>query len=359
MSATMTLRERIATALKGGMPDRVPFTSYGALLPVGRPRRRLRDLGLAVFNRIPPYRLRRPNVVVERQEIPAQEYRTILTTHRTPVGTLTEKQVVEPGYGSLWTRDYLVKRPEDYAVLEFIVRDENHDPDIDGFLEKDRANGDTGMAVPRAADPPVQELWRHYTGLERFALDWYDCRQEVRRVLDAMAERNRRIWDIVADTPGDFCASGGNISGDTIGPSMFDELIMPHFQAEAQIMHAAGKRLVNHMDGMMKSLTSAVARCPVDVIEAFNPSPDGNLSVAEARAAWPDKALAINFPSSVHLQPLDQVRNTTIDLLRQAVPGNGFVIGITENVPLNVVENTLTAIAETLNRHGECPLSGV
>jgi len=29
---------------------------------------------------------------------------------------------------------------------------------------------------------------------------------------------------------------------------------------------------------MMKSLKSAIARCPIDVVEAFNPPPDGNLT---------------------------------------------------------------------------------
>ena len=102
----------------------------------------------------------------------------------------------------------------------------------------------------------------------------------------------RLIWRIVADTPSAFSASGGNISGDLIGPQMFGDLILPHFQGEAAAMPPAGKR----------------------------------------------------------------IRATAIDLLRQAAPGNAFVVGITENVPTNVAEESLRRIAETLNEFGACPV---
>lgn len=137
MSAYMTLRERVRSALKGEMPDQVPFTSYPGFAPDGEPRRRLCDLGLAAFERVRPFQIHRPNVTAEREEISGQKYPTILTRLRTPLGELTQKDVIEPGYGSAWIKEYLVKRPEDYAVLEFILRDEVIEPDIDHFIARD------------------------------------------------------------------------------------------------------------------------------------------------------------------------------------------------------------------------------
>ena len=359
MPARMTLRERATTALEGRMPDQIPFTCYSNMLPDGAEGRRLQELGLTAFARIPPYKIRRQRVEVETREITGDRYPEVITVFRTPVGTLTRRQIVEPGYGSLWTSEHLIKGPEDYRVFEFILRDEIYEPDIDGFLARDAEFGDFGLAVPRAADPPMQELWRRNSGLERFVLDWYDCPEEVNRVLAAMAERNKTIWKIVADTPSQFCSSGGNISGDTVGPPLFNELIMPHFEAEAEFMHPAGKRTLNHMDGMMKALVDTVARCPIDIVEAFNPTPDGNVSVGEAREAWPDKALSINFPSSMHLTGQEKIKGMTLELLRQAAPlagGAGFVVGITEDVPADVLIDSFVTIAQTLNESGRCPL---
>jgi hypothetical protein len=202
----------------------------------------------------------------------------------------------------------------------------------------------------------MQLLWRRFSGLERFSYDWFDCRDEVMGVLNTLNERNEDIWRIAANTPSEFCSSGGNLSGDAVGPPMFKQLILPHFEREAEIIHEAGKRTMNHMDGMMKSLVDSIADCPVDIVEAFNPSPDGNVSVAEAREAWPSKTLSINFPSSVHIRPKHSIREVTIQLLRQAAPGQGFVVGITEDVPTGVVVESLATIAQTLGECGECPL---
>ena len=356
MPTPMTPRERVLTALRGEMPDQIPFLSYSEMLPQGAARSRLHELGLAAFDRIEPYRIRRNEVTVETHHIHNEQYPAVLTIYTTPIGTLTQKQVVGPGYGSLWTKEYLIKRPEDYAVFEYVLRDAAYEPDIDRFLEIDRSLGENGLIVPRAADPPVQYAWRRFVGLERFFLDWYDCRGEVMRVLDALAENNRHIWRIVANTPGEICGSGSNISAETIGPGMFRELILPHFEAEAEIMHAAGKRTLNHMDGRMRTLLDVVAECPVDIIEAFNPKPDGDVSVSEARAAWPTKGLSINFPSSVHLAAPERIRQVTLDLLRQAAPGQGFLIGITENVPAQRMVESYTTIAQALNEFGRCPI---
>ena len=355
MAAEMTLRERITTALKREMPDQIPFTCYQELAPSAETVSSLNKLGFAVILRKEPFYFQQPNVETTVHQITDEKYPTELIVHKTPVGTLTQKAVIEPGYGSRWPTEHFVKYPEDYAVLEFIIRDTICVDDIDGFVEADRDLGDFGMAIPRAADPPVLELWRRLTGLERFSYDWYDCREEVQRVLDALSERNRKIWEITANTPCDFSCSGGNMTGDVVSPKMFDTLIMPHFEAEAVVMHGAGKTTLNHMDGMLKSLVDVIARCPIDVVEAFN-ALDGNVSLKRAREAWTDKALSINFPSSVHIAPPERIRRTTIDILRDAAPGNGFVVGITENVPSRVIDRSLLLIAETLNQRGQCPI---
>ncbi|HUV07587.1 MAG TPA: hypothetical protein VMX75_07640, partial [Spirochaetia bacterium] len=120
--------------------------------------------------------------------------------------------------------------------------------------------------------------------------------------------------------------------------------------------HAAGKRTMNHMDGMLKSLVEVVGTCPIDIVEAFNPVPDGNVSVDDVRKAWPGKTLSINFPSSVHLRPKESIRETAIQILREAAPGKAFVMGITEDVPLNVIVESMTTIATTLNEYGRCPI---
>ena len=62
------------------------------------------------------------------------------------------------------------------------------------------------------------------------------------------------------------------------------------------------------MDGKLKCLKSLIAKIPIDVVEAFTSPPMGDLTLAEARAAWKDKVIGLNFPESVILEGLDAVK---------------------------------------------------
>lgn len=50
------------------------------------------------------------------------------------------------------------------------------------------------------------------------------------------------------------------------------------------------------------------------------------------------------------------MREQTLNILRDAAPGDGFLIGITENVPEFAQERSLTAIAETVGEYGHTPI---
>ena len=89
MPPTMTPRQRVIAALKGEMPDQVPFICYDEMLPQGADRERLHALGLAAFSRIEPYRIRYNRVQVEVQTFQDGDYPAVLTTYTTPIGTLS------------------------------------------------------------------------------------------------------------------------------------------------------------------------------------------------------------------------------------------------------------------------------
>jgi hypothetical protein len=86
-----------------------------------------------------------------------------------------------------------------------------------------------------------------------------------------------------------------------------------------------------HFDGNTAPIADIIAKSAIDCVEAFDPNND--MSVAEARAAWPGKILWINFPSGVHLKSDHEIEQTTRRILREAAPGDRFLVGVTENVP--------------------------
>ncbi|MFH1968948.1 MAG: hypothetical protein ABIJ53_01375, partial [Verrucomicrobiota bacterium] len=79
--------------------------------------------------------------------------------------------------------------------------------------------------------------------------------------------------------------------------------------------------------------------------------PDTDMTLGEARRAWPDKVIWMNYSSSMHLRPDAEVLQFTVDLLKQADSVDGLIMGITEDIPLDRWQASCTAIMDGLDRH--------
>jgi hypothetical protein len=352
----MNHRERIYTALAGELPDQVPWSIYRGLLPRHKEAERLQKLGLAIVVNAGTVSLERPNVKITTQALNEVD-RLWMRTYQTPVGYLQQIYRIETGYGSSWTIEYPVKEPKDYAVLEFIINDAVYCPNYDSFQETDRSVGDAGFVMTSVERTPIQKLWIEYTGIKRLSIDLHENRDIVENMLNTILAKQRQMWEVVANLPAEYVWCPDNITGAVVGPPLFERYIVPYYQELATFMHTRGKRLVAHMDGMMHSLVDYVAKLDLDVIEAFTPPPDGNLSLAEARRAWKDKVIWINFPSSMHVAEPNQIREMTCKLLEQVAPGDRILFGVTENVPDRSWRQSLRAITEAMNEYGRCPIA--
>jgi len=203
---------------------------------------------------------------------------------------------------------------------------------------------------------PLQEIIISLMGLEAFALEWATNRDGLLRLYRALQEDRRKIYPIVAASPARHANYGGNVVAEVVGPQRFEQYLLPDYQECAEVMHKHGKLVGTHLDANNRAIASRVAALDLDYIEAFTPAPDSDMSVAEALAAWPDKVLWINFPSSVHLQPYAAIKEATLEILRQALTGERLIVGITEDVPNDHWQKSYTAISEALQSDGHLPL---
>ena len=184
--------------------------------------------------------------------------------------------------------------------------------------------------------------------MERLAYDLADAPQAVEGLLDAFMEQSEAAFEIAARSEAELVWFPDNITGEMAGPPWFRRYLTPYYERGCQVLLAAGKTPCTHMDGRLGKVAECVAETPLPVIEAFTPPPDGDLSVAQARRAWRGKTLWLNFPSSVHLAPPEKVKEVTRRLVEEAGEGQGFLVGITENLPASVGARSLRAIAEAL-----------
>lgn len=363
----MSIKQDIMKAVRGQMPERVPWTVYIRLLPQGQAERVLRSQGLGLIYppQVHPHQyFDSPNVeIVEHTTL--EGGRTVRHTYyRTPVGELTDLRRSDygsgvAGYVADWRLEYMVKQPADYEVLEFMIRDQVFKADFyDVILRAQQELGDDGVVIARVNRVPFQRLWIEYTGIERLCLDLNDHPGLVEGVMEAMMEKDREMWRLVAESPVEMVQCGDNITSDIVGPSLFEKHFLPHYQDLDEVMRPAGKVVMIHWDGRVGPLLNAVNRLPEGmVVEAYTPPPMNKYSVAEVRAAWKGRPIWINFPSEAHLSPPEEVEAVTLEILRQAAPGDGFLLGITENMPANCWQESMVAIGRVLDRYGKCPIT--
>jgi hypothetical protein len=362
----MTPRENVESALLGRWADRVPFTAYFNKFSASQVERELRNNGLCIiefYNRVYPYMVDTPHIsektISYRGEDGITRIRRVVETPRGTI-SMVDKVLADypriPGQFVPWHEEYFFKAPEDYKPIVAMIRDRLYSQNYEAFCKaRDEAGGDVFM-FPDIGYSPLQELIIQIMGLEQFSLEWHCRRDELIKLYEVLIEDRRKLYPILSESPILVAGYGGNVSPEVVGLARFEKYILPHYNELAEMLHESGKMLSVHFDANTRVFASAIAKSEIDIIEAFTPSPDCDMSVAEAREAWPDKVLWINFPSAVHLQEPSLIEETTRQILREAAPGNRFLFGITETVPVNKWQQSFSAISRVINAEGRLPL---
>ncbi len=344
----MTPRERVLAVLRGKPVDQVPFTIYEGKIPQCAVERRLRNEGLCIVNRHVPAIIRdAPSCVMEShtsQEKGKQRIRMII---RTPIGELSS--VSEPAGFTSWTVEKLFKRQEDYKLLRCWVQDWQYRPNYEEFAAAEKWMGEDVILRGGVGACPLHEIMIHWMGVEVFAVEWMENRDEILALEALMAAKLREVYPILANSPITHANFGGNEVPEVMGPARYRQYCLPLFNACAEAFHAKGKWLGSHMDGNNRAWAADVAASGLDYIEAFTPAPDTDLTFSEALKAWPNKVLWINFPSSVHLCSLEKIRQTTREIIQAAAGTNRLILGITEDIPPDRWQENLLAISEVIH----------
>ena len=349
----MSPRERYLAALVGEMPDRIPMIIWNNKLPGGEKNDRLLELEVLIINKSSVYKQHHTGIGIEsrfEEDVNGRKKKTIFTT---PGGVLEKNEIVMPG--TIWITEPLFKNSDNYEALESLISSREYEPDHSRFTKDDSELGGQTIARPITIRSPMQELIYEFMGIEAFSIEWAENRSRMIHLLDVLKEDWLKRVKITAESPARFVVVEGNPQLSIIGLERFREYYMPNIVEACEILHRKGKIVGAHLDGDNRMLAPLVAQLPLDFIESFTPPPECDLSISEARRCWKDKTLQVHFPSSIHLSNFDEVRSAVLDMLRQAAPGNRFIMGSMEDIPEGR-EDSMVYLYEVLQENGELPI---
>jgi hypothetical protein len=340
------MRQDILAALHRRATRRVPWTIHHELLPRGSLERRLRDQGLAIIDKaVRPYREGSGRVTIEERQGWEGGTRLILRTWHTPHGEL-HSRVREGPDGSLWTEEYPVRSASDFRPLEYLTEDTEYRPNDDAVAAAQRAMGEDGLVLCRMMRSPMQRLLTEWMGAVGVSYALADDPKSLGRLVDRMSARDGEALAIASRSPAEALWSAENLTGDIVGPEMFRRYHAPYYERAADTLRSRGKLYGVHMDGRLRSLKEVIGSTPMDFIEGFTPPPLGDLSLEEARAAWPDKAIWLNIPGNLFIGDDRGVVRALRDLLQRGMAAGGFLLTLTEEFP--DPERSLLLVAEAV-----------
>ena len=398
----MTHRERMLRAARGEWPDRIPWVPRidlwhnanalrGTLPPsvsanatldevadaMGGGRHKIVveymkdrspeemvDRGLGV------YRFRemtcRPELVGVEREV-RKEGPTTTVVYHTAVGTASFKtlyteEMRRAGVSMTWISEHIIKEPKDYAVVGHIFRQIKVHPAYDQYREYEKTVGDKGLVVPWACPSagPMHHILKHLIDPTQFYLELYDHPRELRQLCEDMEPYFEQVFRVHADSSAEVIHFGGNYDEMITYPPFFKEHMMPYLQRFSERLHGAGKLLLSHCDGELLGLLDLIRESGIDVAEAVCPKPMTKFTVGQARKAFQGKVTLFGGVPSVALleesmsdEEFERFMNT---LFEEMVPGDRFILGVSDTTPPNAKFERLLRITEMVQERGALPL---
>jgi hypothetical protein len=325
----MTAREKILATLHGDRAEKLPFFHWWRHSQIGKAERECRNRGMGMCWSRPSHIMTMHNVDrTERQDVSTGVV-VQRRIYRTPVGTIYLDEKRERGVEqwhalrswrdvSPWQIHRLIKEPQDYDVLKYMVEHTEYKPYYFPIEQAKEWLGDDGIVIAGLPHSPMQMLMIDWVGSEggRFYIHHAKYRDKVEELYEAISKSYEAMYEIAAKSPADMVMFGDNIDGVLVNPRLYEKYFMPEYEKCAKILHEHNKIMATHMDGRVGILKDLIAKSPQDVIEALHPPPMGDLPISDALSLWKDKVIWMGYPGSVYVLGSEAVKKHALSLLR-------------------------------------------
>ena len=306
-----------------------------------------------------PWRVEHHGITVTTQKAEGER----VVRYETPAGALTARWSRGPD-GDWWQTEYPVKTAEDLPAALAVVAAQAYvlTPSPSQIAHGAAQTGAERSALrsPQSALITALELpMRPYSDLLHTMLGWGEGlsllkgegRPILLEMLARLEEKLARLTAEIATLPGTVLLAPDNLDGQYISPRVYREHMAESYRRTAEIAHGNDKRLVVHAGGPVRRLLPLLAEAGVDVVEGVAPPPQGDASLADARAAaGPELILWGGIPQDYLLPARDQgeFEAAVREAARQAASDDRVILGVADRVPVDADLARLRAIPQLI-----------
>ena len=350
----MTMRERLLAVVQQRPHDRVPFVQYDGMVPNAELWALVGRGNMGLLRWVGTSRTEAPNCRFDRVDIQEGGLKGARTTLHTPEGDLVQEKFFTPVFGEGAAgapRKQFVTDLKDHRVFQAYLRDVRVVPDPEGLAKAMRELGDDGIPHVAVGRTPWQALWVEWMQEDDLCYHAADAPEVVEETMALMGRVLREQMKCAAATDAPYVDFGDNITAPMIGPERFRRYCMPFYREMADLL--GGRPVYVHMDGDLKPLWAAIGESAVRGLDSMSPPPDNDTSVADALRLWPEMRVGINFPSSVHLRPAEEIYVAAREILEEGGRSGRLQIQISENMPPGAWRKSYPAIVKAIEDAGK------
>ncbi len=358
--ADTTSRERLLTALDGGIPDRLPVTTHHVMPSFLK--NKMNDISYPEFfdhfeldairwavdtkpgeadyydpNHVPGFleahRVSNDEWRIETETIPDARYPTTRYNIITPKKTLT--MVLQSDEHTSWITEPLVKEKSDIDIIgEYMTHPVC---DVDAVNAAAEEFGDRGIIRGHViyfdvyGQPGCWQDAMCLYGMQELIMETFYDPGWVHAFLNILQERKKTYVQSLKGAKYDILELGGGSASTTvISPKIFDEFVAPYDAELVELAHDAGQRIVYHTCGGMMPILEQIADLGVDAMETFTPkSMGGDARLKEAKERIGDRVCMIGgfdqFKYYMQSTP-EETRAEVKRCFEEAGTGGGYIL---------------------------------
>ena len=376
----MSIRSDAVKALRGEMPDRIPFIARMDLwynyhknlgtLPAPYRNASLwdlqRDLGIGILGFGAWirgfYRLEYTGGVEVRTWWEGNDR---IEEYVTPYGTLHGRSVISETMRAADVTPlhvaYPFKSAADYDALQYLFEHTRVVENYDEYTQYLTGIGDDGLSLPFTSWVPMHMLMKEYIGYSQFYFELYDHLPRMEQVVAALTEVHLDMARVAARSPAQVIEVGANYDQVMTPPPIFRQYMLPFYRQAVPILHAADKIVALHGDGDMgPELLALLRESGVDTVEALTPQPMTSIDLRQAREMWEGEVTLWGGIPAVLMTDTytdEQVDAFLEDLFDAVAPGDRFILGFGDNVPTDGRFDRILQVVEFYERHSVYPIA--
>lgn len=357
----MNGRQRIQTALAGGIPDRVPtWDWFDEAVTLGVAE----QLGLESHGHVST--LRKGDETAESLDLYCRVVETLdidATSNVYNTGlTAIDSEYGEDKYG----RGYLLSDHGMPAAVQAAVTDVRgfetydmvsrlEDSDFDGLrYVQDRLGDERAHCLN--INGPFQEAWNIAGGLDKLLLAFVADPEYAHASLRCATDFLLELITIAANLHVDFIMVDGDICGNDwplMSPEHWREFIVPRKVEIVERAHSFGLKIVKHSDGQAWSILDDLIEIGFD---GFHPIQPQCMDLAQVK--WHTWGRIPIFGNVDCLDLLvfgtpSQVEAETIRVIDIASRGGGHILSSSNSLHPGCKPNNVVAMFETARRYGD------